>query len=195
MIEINNTTKKLIDEATLKKIVQAFLKFYHKEGWSVSIAIINAASMKNFNECYRGVKKTTDVLSFPGYLKDKMGLAGELKYLGEVLLNPSETKKVREYQDLLKEIQAISLVKLAKPTKSAKTFGNKLNTLALTKNLSTPPPIGRLKSKKNQQYLFYFLLVHGLLHLVGYNDSSKRERHEMLYQGKKFLSRQGYEID
>lgn len=37
-------------------------------------------------------------------------------------------------------------------------------------------------------YIFYFLLVHGLLHLCGYDDKIEEGRREMLRRGKKFLA-------
>lgn len=41
--------------------------------------------------------------------------------------------------------------------------------------------------KKSPDYIFYFLLVHGLLHLVGYNDEKESERLKMLNLGEGFL--------
>jgi len=41
--------------------------------------------------------------------------------------------------------------------------------------------------KKSSDYIFYFLLVHGLLHLVGYNDEKESERLKMLSLGEGFL--------
>jgi len=38
-------------------------------------------------------------------------------------------------------------------------------------------------------YIFYFLLVHGLLHLCGYDDRTEKERREILRRGRNFLSR------
>ena len=38
-------------------------------------------------------------------------------------------------------------------------------------------------------YLFYFILIHGLLHLVGYNDHEETERLEMLTLGRDFLKK------
>jgi len=46
-----------------------------------------------------------------------------------------------------------------------------------------------LGKKKNADYIFCFLLVHGLLHLVGYNDEKEIERQEMVRRGTKFLSK------
>lgn len=51
--------------------------------------------------------------------------------------------------------------------------------------LSYPPK----NLKKTETYLFYFILIHGLLHLVGYDDSEEADRQEMLTLGKKFLSK------
>lgn len=45
--------------------------------------------------------------------------------------------------------------------------------------------------KKTQQYLFYFIFVHGLLHLIGYNDESEKDRLEMLTLGLNFLTKHG----
>ncbi len=51
--------------------------------------------------------------------------------------------------------------------------------------LSYPPK----NLKKTEDYLFYFILVHGLLHLIGYDDSEEVDRQQMLSLGKKFLSK------
>lgn len=43
--------------------------------------------------------------------------------------------------------------------------------------------------KKTENYLFCFILVHGLLHLIGYDDSRENERQIMLKLGRDFLSK------
>jgi probable rRNA maturation factor len=45
------------------------------------------------------------------------------------------------------------------------------------------------KEKRSASYVFYFLLVHGLLHLVGYDDKTDEERLAMLRRGEKFLTK------
>lgn len=42
-------------------------------------------------------------------------------------------------------------------------------------------------TKKSADYIFYFLLVHGLLHLIGYEDDREIDRQKMLILGEKFL--------
>lgn len=43
-------------------------------------------------------------------------------------------------------------------------------------------------------YILEFILVHGLLHLVGYHDDDEKKRQEMVSLGRKFLSRFRCEI-
>jgi len=45
------------------------------------------------------------------------------------------------------------------------------------------------KKKPSFQYLFDFILVHGLLHLIGYDDEREKDRLEMLKLGEKFLNK------
>jgi len=40
-----------------------------------------------------------------------------------------------------------------------------------------------------QEYLFYFILIHGLLHLIGYDDDSEKNRQKMVALGQKFLKK------
>ncbi len=44
-------------------------------------------------------------------------------------------------------------------------------------------------SLKRQNYLFYFLIAHGLLHLAGFNDENEEDRLKMLKMGKKLLDK------
>lgn len=45
--------------------------------------------------------------------------------------------------------------------------------------------------QRTQEYLLYFIFVHGLLHLIGYNDEKESERLEMLASGLNFLTKHG----
>ena len=47
------------------------------------------------------------------------------------------------------------------------------------------------KVKKQFKLLLDFILVHGLLHLIGYSDEEPEEREEMLRLGKDFLMKHG----
>ena len=156
MLEINNTTKYRIDLKKTKAVVEEFLRVYKKAGWEVSLAIIGDARMRRLNHEYRGIDKTTDVLSFPAAddlraIEKPAGVSQARlkpdKYLGEIIINIQEAKRMGKYREMFKELG----LKAADP------------------------------------YLFYFLLVHGLLHLAGYDDKTEKGRREMLKRGKDFL--------
>lgn len=145
MVEINNITKAKINSARTIKLVEEFLRVYKKPAGEVSIALVGASRMRRLNNDYRGIDKTTDVLSFGIETKNNRVRRGEIKnYLGEVIINIEETKKATKYLEV---------------------FG----------------------AKKSADYIFYFLLIHGLLHLFGYTDEKEAERLKMLSLGKKFL--------
>ena len=65
MIEINNTTKRNIDEQFLKKIAQKVLKEEKSQRSYLSIAIVGAKRSQELNKVYRGKEKPANVLSFP----------------------------------------------------------------------------------------------------------------------------------
>ena len=48
-------------------------------------------------------------------------------------------------------------------------------------------PPKNLKTAEN--YLFYFILVHGLFHLIGYDDAQESDRQIMLKLGRDFLAK------
>lgn len=139
MIEINNTTKKKIDQAAAKRLALAFLSAHGQTRKNLSIAIVGPARMRTLNRRYRGLDRSTDVLSFAGSGED----------LGEIIINYDEVEKAGKYLEV---------------------FGS----------LKTP------------RYIFLFLLVHGLLHLIGYDDRKAADRLEMLRRGEEFLTAQGF---
>ena len=151
MIEIVNTTRYQINKKKIVDLSDAFLHQFKHSEVDVSIAIVGDRRIQILNNNYRGLNKPTDVLSFAG-------AEWEGNLLGEVIINPSEIKKLSKYKEILEFV-----------------------------DLSYPPK----NLKKAENYLFYFILIHGLLHLVGYDDSQESERQEMLLLGKKFLSKHG----
>lgn len=149
MIEIINTTKYKINRRQIRALSEAFLLHFKNSRVDVSLAVVGNQRMQLLNKQYRGIDKSTDVLSFAG-------AEWEGNLLGEVIINPHEIKKFSKYKEILE------FVDLSYPVKNI---------------------------KKTEKYLFYFILIHGLLHLVGYDDGTEPERQEMLFLGKKFLSK------
>ncbi|MBU4601454.1 rRNA maturation RNase YbeY [Candidatus Parcubacteria bacterium] len=145
MIEINNKTRSKIDARLVKGVAQKFLTYYNKESRlaaangdhanvdrvELSIAFVGDKTIRGLNKAYRGVEKTTDVLTF----------SGEDEFLGEIIVNYRQVKK------------------------QAKKFNNSVR----------------------QELIF--ILVHGLLHLLGYDDQTEKGRMEMERMGEEFINK------
>jgi probable rRNA maturation factor len=157
MMEINNTTKQKINLQKTGELADKFLRAYKKSGVRVSLAIVGATRMRQLNKKYRGLDKTTDVLSFGNLVGGKMiDKSGDKtrKFLGEIIINIAAAKKVGGYQAMFREIGVTSDKKI-----------------------------------KSASYIFYFLLIHGLLHLVGYDDRTEKGRLEIIRLGERFLEK------
>lgn len=87
MVEINNLTKRRIDEKFLKKVATMVLRGKRKiskyPNINLSVALVGQEEIKKLNKQYRGKNKATDVLSF--------------RYdnnFGEVVICPEKTKEL-----------------------------------------------------------------------------------------------------
>lgn len=149
MIEIVNTTKHKINKKKIVALSEAFLRKFKKSKVDVSVAVVGDERIKVLNKQYRGIDKTTDVLSFAG-------AEWEGNLLGEVIINPNELTRLTKYKEI------INFVGLSYPPKNL---------------------------KKTEEYLFYFILIHGLLHLVGYDDCEEKDRQQMLKLGRDFIAK------
>lgn len=78
--------------------------------------------------------------------------------LGEVVINFQESRKIYKYAAMFQELGL---------------------------DIRNRKKINRFKT---EEYIFYFLVVHGLLHLAGYNDEEEKDRREMVRRGYNFLN-------
>jgi probable rRNA maturation factor len=128
-IAINNQTKHKINLKLLEKIIKAFGRAYKITNKEISLAFIGDVEIKKLNLTYRGLNKTTDVLSFSGDGDD----------FGEIIINYNQIKR------------------------QAADF------------------------KNSAEKELIFILVHGLLHLIGYDDKTEKARMAMIKKGEKFI--------
>ncbi|MFA5000448.1 MAG: rRNA maturation RNase YbeY [Patescibacteria group bacterium] len=162
MLSINNTTKQAINSQKIQALAGKFWRVYKLADREVSLALVGPAAIRRLNRKYRGIDKATDVLSFPAG-----PIRGEnTKYLGEIIINLTETKKLSKYREMFEEIG--------------------MEEFAV---LSCQSDLSQKKRHAIENYLFYFLLVHGLLHLLGYDDRNEKSSKEMLKIGQSFLAR------
>ncbi|MFA6194810.1 MAG: rRNA maturation RNase YbeY [Patescibacteria group bacterium] len=136
---------------------------------------INAKRLEDIADKFaRAYKKKSDVslaIVGPARIKslnrDYRGLDKATDVLSfteenEVIINIADTKSYRKYQEMFLEIgMDISVLKSA------------------------------VQKKRLSEYLLYFLFVHGLLHLAGYDDKTEAGRLEMVRKGRGFLKKIG----
>lgn len=132
--EIVNESKMEVDYSFLPKVIDKCLSLEGVKSSIFSIIFIDDEKMQELNNTYRGIDRTTDVLSFA--FEDNEEVIGSNRILGSVFVSiPKMEEQAREY--------------------------------------------GHSKTRE-----LSFLIVHGLLHLLGY-DHTKGEKEE-----KEMFSRQ-----
>jgi probable rRNA maturation factor len=119
----------------------------------VCITFVDDDTMRNLNKKYRGIKRTTDVLSFP---QDGGGLGLALERAGSSAAIVTNKLKPLILGDIIISIETAK--------RHAKIYRNSLR-------------------KEIQR-----LIIHGILHLLGYNHKKKREAIKMKKKENKLLS-------
>lgn len=120
------------------------LLFQNLKGAELSIVLVNNARMLKLNSEYRGIKKTTDVLSFPMY--ETLPPNGQYFLLGDIIIN----------------------IHLAMTL----SIQNTASAEAAFRPQGRPLPL--------HEDILLELMVHGLLHLIGYDhEKSETERQKM----------------
>lgn len=152
MIEVKNNTKYKFCNRRLKRLYKSFCEKFSLSDGEVSVVIIGDKKMKDLNNQYRKIDKTTDVLTFNAseegikYLKKN-------NFWGEIFINVSEIKRIYKYDEMFEELN-----------------------------------MKKSHSQVRQNYLFFFLLAHGLLHVAGYSDGNLKDRLKMLKVGRELLN-------
>lgn len=83
---------------------------------------------------------------------------GKDNFLGEIFINLAEVNRLKKYQAMFLELEDFGADKFLRSSKSAQ-----------------------------EKYLLSFIFIHGLLHLIGFNDERDRDRQKMLRLGATFL--------
>lgn len=136
MVEIANKTKRKVAPASLAKLCSWLEGKRRGEKWELSLVIIGPRRMRRLNREFRGLDRSTDILTFPG--PD----FGKVK-TGEIFLCPEEIAKDSKYSFI--------------------------------------PEVSRRDR-------LAFILIHGWLHLLGYDDEQEEDRLKMVRLGGKILA-------
>jgi probable rRNA maturation factor len=141
-------------EREIKSTTQKILKILGKNNVWVEIYLINSQKMRFLNKKFRGKNKTTTVLSFKEP-QDFILPALKYKKIGEIYLNLTNNQQPTTYNN-------------QQPT----TYNNQQPTTYNNQQLIT-------NNSCQLSVVSCRLLVHGLLHLLGYNHKKKSDRIRM----------------
>ena len=135
-VDILNLTKQKVALKQLKAVAEFTAHYLRLQG-ELSIVLGGDVRMKSLNSRFRGIEKSTDVLTFL--------VAGDgNNLLGEIFINLNDCQRPKKYREVF--------------------------------NFSP-----------SRDYLLYFLLIHGLLHLAAYDDKKESERLVMVALGEKIM--------
>lgn len=163
-IEINNKTKTRVNLKIIRQIAEKFLTLNKINNIILSIAFIGDKEMRRLNNKYRRKNRPTDILSFtptPKYSMYKRGNKWR-RTRGEFIKYSKHKYLVWGFTgkgNFLGEI----IMDYAQIRRQAKTFGNKVDSELC------------------------FILIHGLLHLLGHDDKTEKGKIEMEKLGNKFF--------
>lgn len=110
------------------------------------------------------------------------------KRVSVAIVNAKEMRKInRETRGIDKSTDVLSFLLEKNPTGKGEFWGEIfINTASIRRPQDY---LDIFTEKKNPAYLTYFLFVHALLHLVGYNDEDEKERLGMIDLGRSFMNK------
>jgi probable rRNA maturation factor len=82
-----------VNRQRLKRQLRKALQLLHLHNAELSILFVNDTKMKKLNEQYRGIKSTTDVLSFPQTETQNLKLKTQNWILGDIVINLHKARR------------------------------------------------------------------------------------------------------
>lgn len=146
-------------------------------GHQLSISIVNSEKIRNLNKKFRGVDKSTDILSFP---QQEWGKPLKIFYR----MPSSKLHRLIESDSILNKHKKSLFV--SEQTKPLENMGQRVLgdiVISLDDAEQNAKKIGHTLDRE-----FCFLLVHGILHLCGYDHKNPRQERVMCEGQKKMMT-------
>jgi probable rRNA maturation factor len=93
MILIKTTLKKRVRHQFIKKELRRLLSLLKIPHAELSILIVGDSKMRSLNRRFRGIDRTTDVLSFPQIDRRPVSYKAVPLLLGDIVINPHQIKR------------------------------------------------------------------------------------------------------
>lgn len=107
---LSQPTSFVIDEARIASIFEYIAKVVSvPQKWVLNIAFLSDVEIQSFNKAYRGIDKTTDVLSFH-YFEDFSSISKD-EVAGEIIMSESriQEQSVEHAHSLLSEFEILAI--------------------------------------------------------------------------------------
>ena len=143
-------------------------------GHQLSISIVNSEKIRNLNKKFRGIDQSTDILSFPQQEWQK-----PLKIFYR--MPSSKLHRVIEADSVLTKHKKSLYISEPSEHTEQKVLGDIV--ISLDDAEQNAKKIGH-----NLDREFCFLLIHGILHLCGYDHQSPRQEKVMCEGQKKMMA-------
>jgi rRNA maturation RNase YbeY len=172
-IQIRNSQRTIaLDLDLLNTQVRAILEIVGKSDHDVSLWLTNDRSIREYNDRYRGKRTATDILSFPFHEYEAPGvptseswaLTGEVKDLGDMIVSVPYVQRQcqRDQVDWFEKGENLWSGERGASGAMARVFG--------------------------VQDRLPFLVIHGVLHLLGFDHETDKEYNEMVKEEDRVLA-------
>ncbi|HEY0755479.1 MAG TPA: rRNA maturation RNase YbeY [Ktedonobacteraceae bacterium] len=175
----NEAAAQLLERLDLERLVNSTLRAVQVEqAVTLTLAISGDSAIQALNREYRGQDKPTDVLSFP--LLDEPLVQVRADWLWQV---PEGTEDVEQASD---ESVGYAAPVFVTPAELRTNLGDIMISWPTTRRQAE-------EAGHSMADELLFLLCHGILHLVGYDDQTEAGYTEMVRLQKAILA--GFEVE
>lgn len=193
---------KEIDEAALRTTVQRISKILGYETYDLTLLLVDDEEMRETNLESRGIDKPTDILSFPFHecQPNQAGLLEEPEFdvpdyytLGDLVVDvPYVIRRCKEDLILYKEFEMIGSGSSSESNQEGATSqktGEEDDFLPVEEE--DRGVSGAMARVEDPEKRIRMLLVHGMLHLVGYDHIEDDDYIEMVEREEELLKELG----
>jgi rRNA maturation RNase YbeY len=180
-----------IDEEALRRTVRKVAQLIGYESYDVTLLLVDDDEMKETNLESRGVDAPTDILSFPFHFAQRPGLLEEPEFdipdyytLGDIMVCVPYV--IRRCQEDAEYYYGIDNKEDAEFLENGEDDHNEMTEEEDDRGVS-----GAMATIKDPEIRIRMLLVHGMLHLVGYDHEEDDEYLDMVEREEEILKELG----
>lgn len=156
----NQQSRIRVSLAPLERFLARVRRELRLNGKDVTVCFVSARAIARWNACYRGKRRPTDVLSFPANGMQRR--PRKLRKRGNGV--------ARDSRRALRELSSAS-------------FTSSASSTSYLGDIAIAPEVARRNARRGERSLgdeLRILILHGVLHLMGYDHATDRGQMERL---------------